>query len=162
VPFASPFGPTWVLTPEDELLYLALHAAGHLCARMAWLYDLARLIQTNPGLAWHTVEQRARSIGASRALRATLRAVSEIDARVPRDLSLQDGWLDRLTDHTRRLGQDAQELGPRRTVATTLFNMLASDAPNRALATGGHTLWRITRRRAQQALPQLFPSRWSA
>ncbi len=162
VRFASPFGPTWVLTSEDELLYLALHAAGHLCARMAWLYDLARLIEANPALVWHDVEQRARAIGASRALRAALRAVSELDARVPAHLSVQNGWLDQAADQLLMLGQDAQELGPRRTLATTLFNMLASDAPSRALATGAHTLWRVTRRRAQQALPQLLPSRWSA
>ncbi|MBX3252467.1 MAG: nucleotidyltransferase family protein, partial [Myxococcales bacterium] len=39
------FASVRVLAPEDELLYLAVHAAGHRFMRLVWLYDLLLLLQ---------------------------------------------------------------------------------------------------------------------
>lgn len=58
----------WVLSPDDEFLYLAQHAAGHYFARLGWLYDLKMLVRRDPGLDWATIGTRARSLGISAAV----------------------------------------------------------------------------------------------
>lgn len=57
-----------VLAPEDELVYLAVHAAAHRFGRLAWLYDIALLVETMPPEAIVAAELRAREWGYSRAL----------------------------------------------------------------------------------------------
>ncbi|MBV9945304.1 MAG: nucleotidyltransferase family protein, partial [Myxococcales bacterium] len=58
--------PEWtgarLLSPEDEFLYLAVHAAGHRFARLVWLLDLKLLLRQYPALDWNGVEARARSL----------------------------------------------------------------------------------------------------
>lgn len=64
-PFVVASGATaLVLSAEDELLYLCLHAAGHLFARLGWLEDLALLLERHRDLDRALVVERARSIGA--------------------------------------------------------------------------------------------------
>ena len=41
-----------VLAPEDEFLYLAVHAASHRFQRLVWLYDLKLLALHHPELRW--------------------------------------------------------------------------------------------------------------
>lgn len=48
------------LRPEDELVYLALHASNHLLQRLAWLFDLKLLVLRHPGLDWGRVVEVAR------------------------------------------------------------------------------------------------------
>jgi hypothetical protein len=48
------------LRPEDELVYLALHASNHLLQRLAWLFDLKLLVRAHPGLDWARVVEVAR------------------------------------------------------------------------------------------------------
>ena len=48
------------LRPEDELVYLALHASNHLLQRLAWLFDLKLLVLAHPGLDWARVVEVAR------------------------------------------------------------------------------------------------------
>jgi len=57
-----------VLSPEDELLYLGLHAAGHLFQRLGWLEDMALLLERHPDLDRAIVIERARAIGGLSAL----------------------------------------------------------------------------------------------
>jgi hypothetical protein len=56
---------TRVLAPEDELLYLAVHAAGHGFERLVWLYDMKLLVRR--GLDADAVAERARHAGLGRA-----------------------------------------------------------------------------------------------
>jgi hypothetical protein len=51
-----------VLAPEDELIYLAVHAAAHAFARLSWLYDLKMLGRSCPNLDWSLVCQRAAAV----------------------------------------------------------------------------------------------------
>lgn len=57
-----------VLGPEDELVYLTLHAAWHRFGRIAWLHDLALLVakMTDDQLA--EAARRARELGFGRVL----------------------------------------------------------------------------------------------
>jgi len=61
-----------VLALEDEVLYLAQHAAGHGFTRLAWLYDLKMLLRQNPGLDWSCVRRRAAAAGVLVPLSFTL------------------------------------------------------------------------------------------
>jgi hypothetical protein len=57
-----------VLASEDELVYLAVHAAAHRFGRLAWLYDIALLLETMPDDALERAAARARDWGYARAL----------------------------------------------------------------------------------------------
>lgn len=82
------------LRPEDELCYLALHAANHMLQRLAWLLDL-KLLALRHRLDWQEVGRVARSTGmpelAFYALEASSRAVG---APIPEELlrELSPGW----------------------------------------------------------------------
>jgi hypothetical protein len=76
-PFSSRHGPTWVLAPEDELLFLAQHAAGHHFARAAWLYDLKMLLRKYPNLDGALLRRRAKETGIERALQFTLHVLRQ-------------------------------------------------------------------------------------
>lgn len=67
----SPRWTTWVLAPEDELLYLAVHAAGHRYERLVWLYDLKLFVAAHPALDWDVVARRAEAAGLSAVLSLT-------------------------------------------------------------------------------------------
>jgi hypothetical protein len=57
-----------VPSPEDELVYLAVHAAAHRFGRLAWLYDLRLMIERMSPAALETAAARARAWGVARAL----------------------------------------------------------------------------------------------
>jgi hypothetical protein len=59
---------SWILAPEDEFLYLAVHAAGHCFYNLCWLYDLKLLIQHHPELDWSLMAARAYFFGVATAL----------------------------------------------------------------------------------------------
>lgn len=51
------------LGPEDELVYLATHAANHGFLRLSWLVDLRRFLALHPALDWVAMLGRAREAG---------------------------------------------------------------------------------------------------
>ncbi len=55
----------WALSPEWELLYLALHAARHRWSALKWLVDIHEIC-VRGGLDWTGVEDRARRFGLER------------------------------------------------------------------------------------------------
>jgi len=57
-----------VLEPEDEVVYLAVHAAAHRFVRLGWLFDLVLLIATMTDEALVTTRARARAAGYGRAV----------------------------------------------------------------------------------------------
>jgi hypothetical protein len=57
-----------VLAPEDELVYLAVHAAAHRFTRLAWLYDCKLLLATMTEEQVAVAAERARAWGYARPL----------------------------------------------------------------------------------------------
>ena len=57
-----------VAAPEDELVYLAVHAASHRFGRLAWLHDIRLLLERMPATAIERAAARAREWGVARAL----------------------------------------------------------------------------------------------
>jgi hypothetical protein len=56
-----------VLAPEDELVFLAVHAAVHRFLRLGWLYDLALLLRAMSDGEISVAAERARTWGFARA-----------------------------------------------------------------------------------------------
>ena len=70
--------------PEDLLLALCIHGSKHLWERLAWIADIAGLIESQPSLNWNELVNRARVTGSERMLFLGLRLASELlDADVP-------------------------------------------------------------------------------
>ena len=46
--------------PEDLLLALCIHGSKHLWERLAWIADIAGLIESQPSLNWNELVNRAR------------------------------------------------------------------------------------------------------
>lgn len=85
------------LSTEDELLYLAVHAATHAFLRVSWLMDLRLFIDARPQLDWALLVERAREAELVRPLRAALVLAQRLGARVP-PLSLRWSLRERTDD----------------------------------------------------------------
>lgn len=55
-----------VLAPEDEVVYLAVHAAAHRFVRLGWLYDLVLLLASMSDAALALARVRASELGYAR------------------------------------------------------------------------------------------------
>jgi hypothetical protein len=159
---------TWVLAPEDELLYLCLHAAGHCYVRWSWLYEIKLLGNQSPTLDASPVAERARALRAATVLAFTLEVVR-------RDFG--GAW----PDPGARTGPDAlrwrlatgllaainlrQELAQKPKLGRLLrltFQALLCDHPVLGARLLLHQLLRDARKRAHRALPRITPAGWSA
>jgi len=154
-----------VLTPssEDELIYLAAHAAGHSYVRLLWLFDLKLLVR-NAAVDWQIVAERSEALGLRRVVGYTLR--------------LLEGWLD-----VRGLPESMMRVAPIRTwLADRLLPRVAAPSePTAADNLGGlvftsvlcdsaaaswslfsHHTSRALKRRTFRMAPGLVPASWSA
>jgi hypothetical protein len=157
--------PCLVLAPEEELLYLGVHAAGHCFDRLLWLYDLKLFISENPDLDWGLLASRARAFGVEAAWALTrdvlrrrlgLIAPPGVNSRAPARLGRR--LVARFVDG--RVGPPAA--GPLVTLRQLLVMAALCDRPASAARFVGHHLARIVRRRAQRWLPALVPAEWAA
>ena len=60
-------------SPEDLLLALAVHGTKHLWEKLAWVCDVAALVNSRPGFDWPYVQGRAREARVERMLHLALR-----------------------------------------------------------------------------------------
>src|SRR5207244_7442106 len=75
-----------VLSPEDEMLFLCIHAAGHRFIRLSWLCDIKLLLRRYPDLDWKTLAARARSLHVLAALMFTCETLhSRLGVKTPLD-----------------------------------------------------------------------------
>ena len=149
-----------LLAPEDEVLYLAVHAAGHGLGRLLWLVDLKALLTSHPGLAWDTVVARARACGLLRAAAFSFAAASDLGAKVPpeaRALSSLRHGAAALAAHA------ALELArPGSTAGSLALNAVLADGVLPAARFLSVHATRVVRRRIARALGRLAPPEWSA
>lgn len=71
------------LSIEDELILVCVHAAKHLWERLAWVADVAALLERNAGLNWARVIATAGEVGAERMLRVGVRFAMEMLGVMP-------------------------------------------------------------------------------
>ncbi len=67
-----------LLSPEDEFLYLATHAANHAFLRLSWLVDLQRYLALAPGLDFGLMAERARRAGFHTAVTTAFALVERV------------------------------------------------------------------------------------
>ncbi len=94
------------LSPEDLLLILCVHGSKHIWERLAWIRDVAGLVQVYRGIDWDRVVQQAETLGGSRML--------FIGLLLARDLlgaALPQGVLRRIEDDpvARSLAEEVRE-----------------------------------------------------
>lgn len=90
-----------LLSPEDEFLYLAVHAANHAFLRVSWLVDLERYLHASPALDWGLIGARARAGGFTSAVASTLSLLERlmgVELPAPAVRAFPVPWLRRVVD----------------------------------------------------------------
>ncbi|HEX7084826.1 MAG TPA: nucleotidyltransferase family protein [Vicinamibacterales bacterium] len=151
------------LAPEDEFVYLALHAAGHAFARLIWLYDLKLLLRANPGFDWVLAATRAGQIGAGAPVAFACRLLRErLGLTIPPLPALRGTGprhaLARAVQ--RRVVADAGPLAIDR-LGGLAFTSLLSRSPLAALRLWSHHTARGLKRRMHRVAPRLVSPDWS-
>jgi hypothetical protein len=136
------------LAAEDELLFLVLHAAGHLFARLAWLCDVEALLLARPDLEWQVVADRAERFCVGRAFGF---AMNHIAKRI--GISLPEGAIRADFPRPRRavlaaiLAAADRSSGIRAKALGHLFRAMLCDGPAQGARYLGYHLHRMARRR---------------
>lgn len=164
-PWPTPGGAVaWVLAPEDEFLYLALHAARHLFVALVLLYDLKLFLLLHPDLDWRLVAARARSLRVTRAVSMAVEALHRrlAVARPPgRDLALAPDLRSRLAHRVLSLVSSWPIQWKAAWYGKMAFRILLCDHLAWSAWSFRHRLLRAARRRAQRYLPWALPEAWS-
>jgi hypothetical protein len=75
------------LDAVSALLVLCMHGSKHVWARLIWICDVARLIESEPGLDWDAARKEAKRVGLWRCLAlGVLLAQRVADAEVPQEV----------------------------------------------------------------------------
>jgi hypothetical protein len=133
-----------VLAAEDELLFLVLHAAGHLFARLAWLQDVKALLFAHPEVDWQVVADRTARFRVGRAFGF---AMEHIAGRM--GIELPDGAIRASFPRPRRavlaaiLAAADRSSGMRARVLGHLFRAMLCDGPQVATTYVAHHLHRV-------------------
>jgi hypothetical protein len=155
--------PLLVPSAEDELVYLAVHAAGHSFIRLLWLYDLKQLLARNPALDWNAVAERARTwrvagpVGEAIDLLATW-----LHVHVPAVPRLASPGVRRraarlLLGHV----STPAERSASDNLGGLVYTALLCDRPGSSLWLVSHHIGRALKRRVHSAAPRTLPASWS-
>jgi hypothetical protein len=143
-----------VLAPEDELLFLALHAADHGLERLGWLEDLLALLERAGPLDWESVSARARAAGAAAPAAFVLTRLARLGAPVPAAVLAPLGARrERIAEALRRRAVGAKRGRGRYTCLIAYQTVLAA-GPWRALRRIAHEAEWFVRRRTRAYLRQ--------
>jgi hypothetical protein len=152
-------------SPEDEFVYLAVHAAGHSFIRLVWLYDLKLLVRRHQSLDWERVASTAARfevIGpvayALRLLRLWLGVSIDDLPRRLRQRTIRSKAADWLLDEV----STPQPKSIRDNFGGLLFTSLLCDRVTSAGWLLQHHVLRSARRRLHQMAPAVLPEGWSA
>lgn len=116
--------------PEDLLLALAVHGTKHLWERLAWVCDVAALLNSQPGFDWPSVLRRARESRVERMLRLVLRLARGLaGAELPEGLldDSEDEILSALSEEVTRFMFSGADYVPIGFVRNVRFNLRARD-----------------------------------
>ena len=152
-------------SPEDEFVYLSVHAAGHSFIRLVWLYDLKLLLRHYPQLDWERVAATAQRFGVigpvaygTQLLQWWLGVPLPNLPKGLRHRTVRSKMADWLLDEVSR----PQPKSMRDNFGGLLFTSLLCDR----VTAGGwlfqHHVLRSARRRLRQMAPTVLPERWSA
>ncbi|HEX3560258.1 MAG TPA: nucleotidyltransferase family protein [Pyrinomonadaceae bacterium] len=118
-----------VLSPEDLLVALCVHGTKHFWERLAWVCDVAELLNSHPNLDWTHTLGLARNSHVERMLLLGLSLASElVDASLPegvRRLARADAGVARLSREVAARMFDGAEFEPLGLVRGVSFNLRA-------------------------------------
>ncbi len=154
----------WVPSPEDEFIYLAIHAAGHNFVRLQWLYDLKVLLARNPRLDWQEVIRRSKAAGIVTAVGYAVRVLvrwlgmplKEVLQQFPGGgvrVAVADAMLVSAATESARASIN--------TVKGLFFTAMLCDREASTLWVLQHHLLRSAKRRAHRVTPRLVPASWA-
>lgn len=137
-----------VLAPEDEFLFLALHAAKHNYG-LSQMYDLKLLVESFPDLDWVRVSARIREARFDSVAYAAMERMERLWGSAP-ELELSPNWV-----VARRSGWldsrlDAAAMRGGRWRQTLVYALLCDPLPRGAVVfaqRAGHFGWRVVRGR---------------
>jgi len=114
-------------SPEDLVLYQAMHGAKHLWRRLEWISSLAESLRVT--IDWDTVVERATQARATRMLGLGLRLVEEFsDAQIPSQVLAavdSDGTMQQMAHDIR--AQLFTTFGAADSTETNLYNLRVMD-----------------------------------
>lgn len=116
------------LSPEDLLLALSVHGTKHLWERLAWVCDVAALVNSRPNLDWPLVLRMARESRVERMLFLALRLARGLaGAELPEGLisKLEDEALNALSAEVAGIMFGGAEYVPIGFVRNVSFNLRA-------------------------------------
>ena len=117
-------------SPEDLLLALAVHGTKHLWEKLAWVCDVAALVNSRADFDWPYVERRARGARVERMLYLVLRLARGLaGARLPEGLAAKtdDKVLSELATEVTASMFSSAEAEPIGFVRNMRFNLRARD-----------------------------------
>lgn len=115
-------------SPEDLLLALAVHGTKHLWERLAWVCDVAALVNSQADFDWSYVQRRAREARVERMLSLVLRLARGLaGAELPENLlnSSDDEALSVLAEEVTAVMFSGAEYVPIGFVRNVRFNLRA-------------------------------------
>ena len=149
--------------PEDEFLYLAIHAAGHSFVRLVWLYDLKLLLRRHPSFAWDELARRARDLHVGNAVAYSIRVLERwITGAIPRAPSSGAGIRAAVADRLLSEASRPHGVSIRDNLGGLIFNALLCDSAPRGVSLVSHHVGRALRRRLKRIAPAVLPEDWSA
>jgi hypothetical protein len=152
-----------VLAPEDEFVYLAVHAAAHGFSRLMWLYDLKLLCGRHVQMDWEVIVDRARAVETLRAVRFACETLKErLGVTAPDHPALASKGFRHALARTvqARVARDEGLLAIDR-LGGLAFTGLLCDTPVAAVRLWGHHVSHMLKRRVQRRLPRLVPANWA-
>lgn len=155
---------TRVPAPEDEIIYLAAHAAGHSFVRLLWLYDLKQLVSSS-AVDWSAVAQRSEALGLATPVRYAVRLLRQwLGVGGPADEATSEPRLARAWLADRLLASVAAPSVPSATdnLGGLIFTALLCDRLGASWDLVSHHARRAARHRAYRIAPRAVPASWSA
>lgn len=153
-----------ILAPDDELLYLLVHAAKHFAFHLKWFYDLLLFVRAHPDVELARVLERADEIGVGRGVRFALEQLEALfGAMCVAGVSVEPGRIrSRLVTVVRRLDVRVEHTGGVSTLLALAYGALLADTASRSANVLLSGAGRIARRRAHRYAPTVVPADWSA
>jgi hypothetical protein len=155
-----------VLVPsvEDELMYLAVHAAGHSFVRLSWLYDMKILVMKNPQLNWDDVVNRSDRLGISTAVGFAIELLTRWLGMPLADVAKKfptRGMRAGVANAMLAKAATETDRSPLSNLKGLLFTALLCNRVGSAAWLVQHHLLRSARRRVHRVSPDWVPASWS-
>jgi len=88
---------TLTLSPEDLFVVLCAHAAKHLWGRVSWIYEIARLSESE-SMDWRAVEKQVRELGMERMVAVTASLAQSLFGIKIRRMPEHDAMISNITE----------------------------------------------------------------